>query len=95
MLAINETSLDSSISDGDVDIPGYEIIRRDKSTNGRFGGGVCFYIRCSINYSPRLDLCIDQLENLCIEIRKPRSKPFHIATWYRPPDSTVDKFKFF
>ena len=36
-------------------------------------------------------MCIDQLENLCIEIRKPRSKPFLVITWYRPPDSIVDK----
>ena len=34
----------------------------------------------------------DQLENLCIEIRKPKSKPFLVATWYRTPDSTVEKF---
>ena len=40
-------------------------------------------------------MCIDQLENRCIEIRKPRSKPFLLITWYRPPDSTVDKFNAF
>ena len=57
-------------------VPGYEIVRRDRNVNGRLGGGVCFYVRCNINYSPRLDLPIDQIENLCIEIRKPKCKLF-------------------
>ena len=80
VLAINETRLDSSIHDREVHIPGYETVRRDRSFNGRCGGGVGFYIRNHINYSIRPDLCIDQLENFCIEIRKPRSKPFVVMT---------------
>ena len=65
ILAINETRLDSSIHENEVHIPGYEIVRRDRSFNGG-GGGVFFYIRNCINYPIRSDLCIDQLENLCI-----------------------------
>lgn len=38
---------------------------------------------------------IVQLENLCIEIRKPRSKLFLVVTWYRPPDSSVEIFTYF
>jgi exonuclease III len=95
VLAINETRLDSSITDCEVFIPGYEIFRRDRNTNGRHGGGVCFYVQTSINCTPRHDLNFKDLENLCIEIRKPRSKPFLVASWYRPPDSSVDKFNCF
>jgi hypothetical protein len=71
VLSINETRLDNSVADSDVNIPGYEIIRRDRMTNGRFGGGVCFYVRTSVNYCLRSDFNINQLENLCIEICKP------------------------
>ena len=95
VLAINETRLDSTISDNEMHVPGYEIVRRDRNVNGRLGGGVCFYVRCNINYSPRLDLSIDQIENLCIEIRKPKCKPFLVATWYRPPDSLISTFSYF
>ena len=35
------------------------------------------------------------MQNLCIEIHKPRSKPFLVASWYRPPDSSADKFDLF
>lgn len=54
-----------------------------------------FYVRSSINFSLRTDLSIDQLENLCIKVRKPNSKPFLVTTWYRPSDSIVEKFNFF
>ena len=56
VLAINETRLNESILDQEVKVQGYDIIRRDRSTNGRFGGGVCFYIRSNISYTVRTDL---------------------------------------
>ena len=98
ILALNETWLDTSTRDNDVFISGYEIVRRDRSVHGADGkmyGGISFYVRSSINFSLCTDLSIDQLENLCIEVRKPNSKPFLVTTWYRPPDSIVDKFNFF
>ena len=98
VLALNETWLDSSIPDSDLYISGYEIIRRDRGFLGADGkpyGGVCFYVRSSVNFALRADLSINELENLCIEIRKSNSKPFLIVSWYRPPDSTVDKFDLF
>ena len=78
------SALDESILNSEIDIPGYEIVRRDRNING---GGVCFYIKTAINYSVRTDLNINNLENLCLEVRKPNSKPFVIVTWYRPPNS--------
>ena len=90
ILSINETKLNETISDNEVNISGYDIIRRDRITNG--GGGVCFYVKSSINFTIRNDLNMDTLENLCLEIQKPRSKPFVVATWYRPPDSPIGIF---
>ena len=86
ILAINETRLDGSISDQDVKIVGYDVIRRDRTVNGRFGGGICFYIRSNINYVCREDLDNELLEILSIEILKPNSKPFVVTSWYRPPN---------
>ncbi|CAH3112823.1 unnamed protein product [Pocillopora meandrina] len=62
ILAINETKLDDTIGDNEIHISGYESIRRDRSTNGRSGGGVCFFIRSEINYSVRSDLICEQIE---------------------------------
>ena len=82
VLAINETRLNECIFDQELKVQGYDIIRRDRSTNGRFRGGVCFYIRSNISYSVRTDLDSQHLEIISIEIRKHNSKPFVITSWY-------------
>ena len=50
LIAFNETRLDLNISDGLIHIDGYEVVRKDRSRNG---GGVCIYLRSSINYKTR------------------------------------------
>ena len=92
ILSLNETKLDDSIKSCEIHIPGYELIRRDRDTNG---GGVCFYLKTSINFVARSDLNVANLENLCLEIRKPNSKPFFVVTWYRPPCSSIESFLFY
>ena len=47
-------------------------------------GYIGFYIESSNSYILRSDLNVINLENLTIEIRKTNSKPFLVATWYRP-----------
>ena len=59
ILTLNETRLDSSILDCEVQIPGYDIIRSDRNRNG---GGVAMYIRTVIPYIIRKDLSQDTLE---------------------------------
>ena len=102
VLAINERGLNSAISDNDVHIAGYDIIRRDrafKSADGKTYRGVCFYVhfhvRSSVNFIQRKDMAVDDLENLCIQIQKLNSKQFLVAAWYRPPKSIADKFNYF
>ena len=34
----------------------------------------------------------EDLEILTVEIKKPKSKPFLVTIWYRPPDSKVEIF---
>ena len=62
-LAINETKLDSSISDSEISPSRFEVIRRDCTVNGRCGGSVCIYWRNNINYHIRHDLNCDTLHN--------------------------------
>ena len=53
LTGFNETRLDLSINDNMIDLNGYDIIRKGRSRNG---GGVCIYLRSSINYKLRQDL---------------------------------------
>jgi exonuclease III len=89
LIAFNETRLDLSISDGLIHLDGYEVVRKDRSRNG---GGVCIYLRSSINYKIRSDLIPPELEAVCLEITKPQSKPFIVTTIYRPPNANADFF---
>ena len=91
-IAFNETRLDSNISDNILHVNDYDIIRKDRSRNG---GGVCIYLRISINCNIRNDLIPYDLEAVCIEIIKPHSKPFLVTTVYRPPNASADFFEHF
>ena len=62
-------------------------MRLDQNVSGRNGGGVCIHIRSNLNFHIRKDLANKDLEFLLVEISKPRSKPFLVGTWYRPPSS--------
>ena len=88
LIAFNETQLDPNITDNMISLDGNDVIRKDRSRNG---GGVCIYLRSSINYKIRKDLVPPQLEAVCVEIIKPHSKPFLVTTVYRPP-SSLPKF---
>ena len=45
ILCINETRLDNSICNTEIEIAGYEIVRKDRNRNG---GGVAIYLRNNI-----------------------------------------------
>ena len=93
VLAINESKLDLVDSDRLVNLEGCNIVRRDRNKRG---GGVCFYLRNTITFSRQYQLENDDLELIALEIQKPNSCPFLIATWYRPPNTIyLDYFKKF
>ena len=92
LIAFNETRLDSSFTDNFIHLDNYDIIRKDRSRNG---GGVCIYLRSSINYKIRSDLISSDLEAVCVEITKPHSRPFIVTTVYRPPNASSDFFDHF
>ena len=80
VVALNETRLDHSISSGEVDLPGYELVRQDRS---RKGGGVAIYVRNSLNFISRHEIVAPCIEAACVEIKKPNCKPFIICSVYR------------
>ena len=67
ILGINETELDSSVPQHLISLEGYTWVSRDRN---RFGGGVGFYIKNSINFQVRSDLNRDNIEFRTIEINK-------------------------
>ena len=92
VFAATETWLDSSINDGEIHIPGYNVVRRDRNRNG---GGVALFIRDDISFNPRPDLTVDGIEGLWIELLLPRSQGILLCCTYRPPNdsSFIHKFE--
>ena len=78
VLCISETRLDSSICNSEIEIAGYDLIRKDRNRNG---GGVAIYVRSVIPYINRTELSPDTAEAICLELRKPKSKPLLVSTW--------------
>ena len=92
ILSINESKIDWSISDSEIFICNYTMLRHDRT---RQGVGVALYIKNNIPFLVGQDLVSPNLEMLCVEINKKFSRPFLISTWYRPPNSEVDLFNNF
>ena len=72
ILSVNETMLDSSIPNDEININGYDIVRKHRNRNG---GGVALYIRNVIDYKIRNDLMNEKLETITIEVCPSKAKP--------------------
>ena len=84
-----ETRLDEYITDVNVNITGYNIIRKDRN---RIGGGVAIYYRDCLKVINRSELIPIGLEAACIEVTQYKCKPFLIASVYRTPNAKVEIF---
>ena len=73
ILSDNETKIDNLVSDNEIRISGYNIIRKDRN---RKSGNVLMYIHESITFLERNDLCPGSLEMICVEIIKPHISHF-------------------
>jgi hypothetical protein len=53
---------------------------------------IALYIKTAINANLRQDLIPDGLEAICLEIKRTKSKPFFVISWFRPPNSPTEIF---
>ena len=89
ILGINESWLDSTVSDQEVSMQNYNTFRRDRRS-GR-GGGILVFIRDIIKSKRRIDLEKDNIECLWTEL-KLNKKSLLLGNIYRPPNATTAFF---
>ena len=91
-LSLSETWLDETVTDSEVAIPGYSIIRKDQNRHGR---GVCLYIRNDLSFNIRNDLQTMSIESVWIDILLPKTRPILVGSVYRPPNQQdfLDEFE--
>ncbi len=53
---------------------------------------MCLYVKSNLNFKIRDDLANKDLELIFVQISNPRSRPFLVGTWYRPPSSALHVF---
>lgn len=84
IIALTETWLDSSITNSEMDIDNYCLVRSDRNRNGEV---FFLYIRkyTCIAFSQRTELQNDKLEGIWVDILLPKTKPILIGNIYRPP----------
>ena len=76
VLGITESKLDSSVTNMEVNINGYNIIRNDRN---KHGGGVACYVKN--------DLCFNTKKIFPNSILIPKVKPIAVGIFYKPPNS--------
>ena len=83
ILGITESKLDSSVTNAEVNINGYSIIRNDRNRNG---GGVACYIRNDLCFNIK-NIFSNSIEHVFFEILMPKVKPITIGIFYIPPNA--------
>ena len=81
ILGITESKLDSSVTNAEVNINGYSIIRNDRNRNG---GGVACYIRNDLCFNIK-NMFSNSIEHVFSEILISKVKPIAIGIFYGPP----------
>ena len=93
IIAVTETWLTETVSDGEIIDQGYSIYHRDRQS--KRGGGVLLAVRSNIASNRRHDFETDDFETVCVELHPADSNKIFISVVYRPPDadtSFMDKF---
>ena len=79
-----ETFLNQQFSDNELQIPDYNIFRKDRQSHG---GGLIVYTKSNLACIHREDLETQDTEILWLEVKNNKQKPFLICYCYRPPSA--------
>ena len=88
IVCLCETFLTASVSENQLHIDDYDIIRKDRSDiEDKPGGGVMLYTKKSVCCKRRPEFETNRIESIWAEIAMRNSKSFLICSVYRPPNS--------
>ena len=93
IFTVSETWLGNSITDLEVEIPGYDVYRLDR--HEKTGGGACAYVQESYKTKHLHDLSFISsagFHQLWLQVQVGRCKSIVICTVYRPPNSDLNCF---
>ena len=95
LLALNESFLNKSITDSQINIEGYRLWRHDRTLNSgkSHGGGIVVYSTLDRDIRPieNGSFCTLEIETLLLEMKLTNSRPKIICSIYRPPDANLEE----
>ena len=99
IIILSETWLNASIDSQMVNIPGYSLIRHDRSFGSKSktkrGGGLSIYINEALSSDLKilkdLNSSNKNLESLWLKIQRKQAKNIILSAVYRPPNGKVNK----
>ena len=90
IFCVSETWLHQNIKDDEIYIQGYNIFRKDRTTG--IGGGVCIYVKDTLQVNLRDDLMFENVEAIWIRIGQGGPKCL-VSCIYRPPSATLEYYE--
>ena len=93
IFTVSETWLNSSVTDLEIEIPGYAIYRIDRQA--KVGGGVCAYVSRNYRTEYLSDISLimaSGFHQLWLRIHVRNMKSFIVCTTYGPPDTSLSCF---
>ena len=85
ILALSETWLDDTITDSEICLDNYYIVRKDRN---RRGGGVAFFVSNHLRCKPCYDLCISNIESVWIELFPGSKRSMLLCCTYKSPSTS-------
>ena len=98
IININETWLNDNISDEEINISGYNLMRHDRGRDEhgiiKRGGGLCTYIKTGLicNNMPEFAISENNIELSIIKYKLPHTRDIYVLNVYRPPNGDIDIF---
>ena len=81
VVGISETKFDNSVSSGEFEIEGHNLLRFDRS----WRGGVACYVNKFLEHNYKHSFC-KNTKSILTNIFLPKTKPVLVGILYRPPD---------
>jgi hypothetical protein len=95
IFTISETWLNKTVTDVEVEIPGYMICQLDREN--KLGGGVCAFVKEGYKVDRLCELLLISESGLhqlwWLKIQNGNHKSFIVCSVYRPPDTTLNCFE--
>ena len=92
VICLTETWLNSTWTDSELELNGYNLVRDDRVDSQR-GGGTAIYYATKLNACQRTNLLRPDIEATWLEILLPNRKKLLVGSIYRPPNMTYNNFK--